>query len=143
MEKFPPASLPDDEGDDGEAEEAALEEAAVRAAGRWREWAAWGWHEAAESEAGAAVRAEEECALRICCWINARERALFQRPFAKAKAKPRAAEDKWAYFLESGRLTRLMCSRGEVSTGILGRRTAPFPPLPIFYRVPHGFTPRS
>ena len=33
--------------------------------------------------------------------------------------------------------------RGGVSTRILGRRTAPFPPLRIPYRVPHGFTPRS
>ena len=31
----------------------------------------------------------------------------------------------------------------EVSTRILGRRTAPFPPFLIPYRVPHGFTPRS
>ena len=30
-----------------------------------------------------------------------------------------------------------------VSTRILGRRTAPFPPFLIPYRVPHGFTPRS
>ena len=31
----------------------------------------------------------------------------------------------------------------SVSTRILGRRTAPFPPFLISYRVPHGFTPRS
>ena len=31
----------------------------------------------------------------------------------------------------------------DVSTRILGRRTAPFPPFLIPYRVPHGFTPRS
>ena len=31
----------------------------------------------------------------------------------------------------------------EVSTRILGRRTAPFPPFRFSYRVPHGFTPRS
>ena len=30
-----------------------------------------------------------------------------------------------------------------VSTRILGRRTAPFPPVLIPHRVPHGFTPRS
>ena len=30
-----------------------------------------------------------------------------------------------------------------VSTRILGRRTAPFPPFLIPYRVPHGVTPRS
>ena len=30
-----------------------------------------------------------------------------------------------------------------VSTRILGRRTAPFPPFLVPYRVPHGFTPRS
>ena len=32
---------------------------------------------------------------------------------------------------------------GIVSTRILGRRTAPFVPFLIPYRVPHGFTPRS
>ena len=31
----------------------------------------------------------------------------------------------------------------QVSTRILGRRTAPFPPFLIHHRVPHGFTPRS
>ena len=31
----------------------------------------------------------------------------------------------------------------EVSTRILGRRTAPFAPFIISYRVSHGFTPRS
>ena len=31
----------------------------------------------------------------------------------------------------------------QVSTRILGRRTAPFPPFLIPCRVPHGFTPRS
>ena len=29
------------------------------------------------------------------------------------------------------------------STRVLGRRTAPFAPFLIPYRVPHGFTPRS
>ena len=33
--------------------------------------------------------------------------------------------------------------RTQVSTRILGGRTAPFPPLLIPHRVPHGFTPRS
>ena len=31
----------------------------------------------------------------------------------------------------------------QVSTRILGGRTAPFAPFLIPYRVPHGFTPRS
>ena len=31
----------------------------------------------------------------------------------------------------------------EVSTRILGRRTAPFPPFLILNRSPHGFKPRS
>ena len=30
-----------------------------------------------------------------------------------------------------------------ISTRILGRRTAPYPPFLISNRVPHGFTPRS
>ena len=34
-------------------------------------------------------------------------------------------------------------NHGMVSTGILGRRMAPFPPFLIPHRVPHGFTPRS
>ena len=34
-------------------------------------------------------------------------------------------------------------SRVSVSTRILGRRAAPFPPFLISYRVPHGFYPRS
>ena len=32
---------------------------------------------------------------------------------------------------------------GVLSTRILGRRTAPFPPFLIYNRAPHGVTPRS
>ena len=38
-----------------------------------------------------------------------------------------------------GRVRRAAC-RSQVSTRILGRRTASLPPLFIYYRVPHGFT---
>ena len=36
-----------------------------------------------------------------------------------------------------------MLNTGLVSTRILSRRTAPFAPFLIPYRVPHGLTPRS
>ena len=39
--------------------------------------------------------------------------------------------------------TQISIQKHAVSTRILGRRTAPFPPFRIPYRVPHGFYPRS
>ena len=38
---------------------------------------------------------------------------------------------------------KLESHRARLSTRILGRRTAPFPPFLISHRVPHGSTPRS
>ena len=40
-------------------------------------------------------------------------------------------------------LLQLVAEAIKVSTRILGRRTAPYPPFLIPYRVPRGFTPRS
>ena len=42
-----------------------------------------------------------------------------------------------------GHMMNEMDDDATVSTSILGRRAAPFPPFRITYRVPHGFTPRS
>ena len=44
--------------------------------------------------------------------------------------------------LRPGRLDQLLyVPLPQVSTRILGRRAAPFPPSLIPHRVPHGFTP--
>ena len=44
---------------------------------------------------------------------------------------------------DMGFVTFVNSAQAEVSTRILGRRTAPLPPFRIPNRVPHGFTPRS
>ena len=59
--------------------------------------------------------------------------------WSKKGAQQKSVTDAW----RSSGSVKLPAGTAQVSTRILGRRTAPFPHFLIHYRVPHGFIPRS
>ena len=80
------------------------------------------------------------CPLRLSC-VQQSLQLLLQACKAIAPAQLNVCMESFSY--ECLDIVDFLTREIQVSTRILGRRTAPFSPFLIPHRVPHGLTPRS